>query len=299
MSQFPDPGLDGPELDEQLLDAILAGQRLPPDAPEQACAVAEMLASLAGPADPGDLAGEQAARVAFARAASLAASPAAAHSSAAALPLDDPSATRPTDTRRLAASRAARLRRSLIPRRVGARLAAALTTGAMVLGGTVAAYAGVLPGPIQNLAHDTIGAPSADRAHAREYQLCTSYVRAEARHDSQALAAAFRQLASAAGGAAGISAYCTAVGVPPATHVVRPASHSATPPASTAHPKYHSSAGGQQQGQGQGQQQGQGQGQQQGQGQGQQQGQGQGQQQCQRHQQGGQVQVQCQRQQQA
>jgi len=57
-------------LDESVLDALLTGTSLPSDAPEQAHTVAEMLASLADPAVPGALAGEAAARRAFARAAS-------------------------------------------------------------------------------------------------------------------------------------------------------------------------------------------------------------------------------------
>ncbi|MGH3409373.1 MAG: hypothetical protein ACRDRJ_43805, partial [Streptosporangiaceae bacterium] len=66
MPKTPVPGQAGPELDEQLLDVILAGQHLPPGAPSQAHVVAEMLASLAGPADPGELTAEPAVRSAFA-----------------------------------------------------------------------------------------------------------------------------------------------------------------------------------------------------------------------------------------
>jgi hypothetical protein len=51
---------------------LLTGQPLPPDAPDLLHEVAGMLASLAGPAGPGELAGEAAARSAFAR---VAASP--------------------------------------------------------------------------------------------------------------------------------------------------------------------------------------------------------------------------------
>src|SRR5258708_5390450 len=58
-------------LAESVLDALLTGQSLPPDAPEQARTVAHMLASLADPAVPGALAGEADARRAFVRAASV------------------------------------------------------------------------------------------------------------------------------------------------------------------------------------------------------------------------------------
>jgi len=37
-----------------------------------------------------------------------------------------------------------------------------LTAGALVIGGTAAAYAGVLPSSLQSIAHATVGAPSAD-----------------------------------------------------------------------------------------------------------------------------------------
>src|SRR5258708_23511820 len=71
MTGFPCPSRPGRELGETLLDALLNGQSPPPDAPEQACVVAEMLADLAGPAEPGELAGEAAARSAIARCPSL------------------------------------------------------------------------------------------------------------------------------------------------------------------------------------------------------------------------------------
>src|SRR6266487_2722539 len=68
MDGFLFPGRCGGGLDELVLDVLLDGQPLPPDVPEQAYLVAEMLACLAGPAVPGELAGA-AARAAYARAA--------------------------------------------------------------------------------------------------------------------------------------------------------------------------------------------------------------------------------------
>src|SRR5258708_19019424 len=59
-----------PELGGSLLDALLDGQSLPPDAPEELRAVAEILTDMAGPAEPGDLDGEAAARAALVRSAS-------------------------------------------------------------------------------------------------------------------------------------------------------------------------------------------------------------------------------------
>jgi hypothetical protein len=96
--------------------------------------VAEMLADLAGPAEPGELAGEAAARLGLARAASPAGISPVAH-------------------------RSARRRRSWIFVPGGARLGAALIAAAAGLGGVAAAYAGALPGPVQNIAHHMIGAP--------------------------------------------------------------------------------------------------------------------------------------------
>lgn len=138
MPEFSLSGRDGPELDEQLLDAILTRQQLSPEAPGQAIVVAEMLSSLADPVYSGHLAGEEAARSAFARAVSPALGRRGRHA-----------ARRP--------ARPAPARRT---RRVSVRLAAACAVAAAGLSGTVAAYAGALPAPVQDLAHFTIGAPS-------------------------------------------------------------------------------------------------------------------------------------------
>ena len=132
MPGFPFPSQPGCELGEPLLDALLDGRSLPPDAPEQACVVAEMLAGLAGPAEPGELAGEAAARFGYARSVS-------------------PVGVSP------AARRPARQRPWLSAPRGG--LAAGLVAAAVGLGGAAAAYAGALPGPIQDFAHQVIGAP--------------------------------------------------------------------------------------------------------------------------------------------
>src|SRR5215472_4601738 len=67
MPGFSYPSRPRRELGEPLLDALLEGRSLPPDAPVELCAVAEMLADLAGPAEPSELAGEAAARLGLAR----------------------------------------------------------------------------------------------------------------------------------------------------------------------------------------------------------------------------------------
>jgi hypothetical protein len=136
MPGFPFPSRPGRELGEPLLDALLDRQSLPPDDARQVRTVAELLADLAGPAEPGELAGETAARSAFTHYPSPAdASPAARRSGR---------------------------RHPWTPR--GAKLAAALIAAAVGLSGATA-YAGVLPGPVQDFAHHMIGAPPAHRAH--------------------------------------------------------------------------------------------------------------------------------------
>jgi hypothetical protein len=214
MPGFPFPIRVGPDLDEHLLDTILTGQHLPPDVPEQAHVVAEVLASLAGPPGSGELTGAEAARSAFARAASPAGNSAAAR-------------------------RPARHSRSRPPARLSARLAAVAVAAAVALVGAAGAYAGVLPGPIQDLAHHVIGVPPAHHpaAHApgarrAAYQLCTTYQRASSRGDAPSLAAALRELTRAAGDPGKIEAYCAAAGRPGITPSPRPAARPRKQPAS-------------------------------------------------------------------
>jgi hypothetical protein len=128
------PGRPGGEHDEPLLDMILERRLIPPGAPPELHGLAHMLATVAGPAEPGDLAGQAAAQAAFARLASPpGASPAALRSA----------------------------RRSLSERPARGRLpiAVALAAAAAGLGSTAAAYADVLPSPIQHFAHVAIRAP--------------------------------------------------------------------------------------------------------------------------------------------
>jgi hypothetical protein len=138
MPGFPFPGRPGGEHDEPLLDMIIARRAIPPDAPQPMHDLALMLAALAGPAEPGELAGEAAVRAAF----SLAASPAGISAAA----------------RR--AGRRRRARRFRGPARSRARLATALVVAVAGLGSVFAAYIDVLPSPIQQLAHVTVAAPA-------------------------------------------------------------------------------------------------------------------------------------------
>jgi len=129
------PGRPGGEHDEPLLDMIFDRRPIPPGAPPEMHDLERRLAALAGPVEPGELAGEAAALAAFARLASPASI--------------SPSALRP-----------ARHRLSRRPARGRLALAAALVAAAAGLGSAAAAYNDVLPGPIQQMAHVTVGAPA-------------------------------------------------------------------------------------------------------------------------------------------
>ena len=132
------PGRPGGEHDEPLLDMILERRPIPPGAPPEIHGLARMLAAVAGPAEPGDLAGQDAAQAAFTR---LASRSGTSH----------------------AALRSARRSLSERPARGRLPLAAALAVAAAGLGSTAAAYVGVLPSSIQHFAHVTIGAPPPPR----------------------------------------------------------------------------------------------------------------------------------------
>jgi hypothetical protein len=136
MPGFPFPGRPGGEHDEPLLDMIIARRALPPDAPQPMHDLAQMFAALAGPAEPGELAGEAAVRAAFSRAAR------AGVSSAARRPV-----------------RHRRPRRSRGTARPRVRLAAVMVAAAVGLGSVLAASIDVLPSPVQRLAHE-VGAPA-------------------------------------------------------------------------------------------------------------------------------------------
>lgn len=134
------PGRPGGEHDEPLLDMIFDRRPIPPGAPPEMHDLVRRLTALAGSAEPGELAGEAAALAAFARLAS---------------PVGISSAAR----------RPARHRLPRRPARGRLALIAALVVAAAGLGSTTAAYQGILPGPIQQMAHVTVGAPAPQRDH--------------------------------------------------------------------------------------------------------------------------------------
>ena len=126
-------GDSGGESDKLAHDMIF--DRLSPalKAPQQA-ALRHVLTDLSGPAEPGDLTVEAAVLASFR------------------------SRVPP------AAAAAAPVPRTPVWQRFAphsTRLAAGLVAAAIVAGGTAAAYAGALPGPLQDFAHQVIGAPAA------------------------------------------------------------------------------------------------------------------------------------------
>lgn len=118
--------------------------------------------------------------------------------------------------------------------RLGARLAVALGAAAISFGAvSAAAYAGVLPAGLQDLAHTTVGAPAANhgksadqgkpadsnnksavgpdvRDHAA-FGLCTASQHGLASGRAADKSVALRNLTAAAGGPGGITAYCATV----------------------------------------------------------------------------------------
>lgn len=141
---------------------------------------------------------------------------------------------------------------------LSAKAAAAAVAATVAAGGlATAAYAGALPAPAQQFAHDTIGAPSPnasshpsaqstpvgpDATGPAAFGLCTAYRHAKAHGTASQQAVAFRNLAAAAGGAASVDAYCSTVPHPGASSSGASSSHPSGKPSShpsgkpTAHP---------------------------------------------------------------
>jgi len=184
---------DGLPFNDAALAALLAGTE-PPEATPGLQHVADVLAALRSGPTSDELAGEASVLAEFRRGTGV-------------LELS-PGSRRP---RRLT---------SLL----GTRAAVAAAVAALSLGGlATAAYAGMLPAPVQRLAHDAIGAPAApgdspSRAHQNRSRTsagpgaagltarrwCTAYA-----HGTAARRAAVRHdLIRAAGGAGKIAEYC-------------------------------------------------------------------------------------------
>ena len=184
---------DGLPFNDAALAALLAGTE-PPESTPGLQHVADVLAALRSGPTSDELAGEASVLAEFRRGTGV--------------PELSPGSRRP---RRLT---------SLL----GTRAAVAAAVAALSLGGlATAAYAGMLPAPVQRLAHDAIGAPAApgdspSRAHQNKSRTsagpgaagltaqrwCTAYA-----HGTAARRAAVRHdLIRAAGGAGKIAGYC-------------------------------------------------------------------------------------------
>jgi hypothetical protein len=204
--ELPVPGV---ELD-RLLGGELPGAPISPEID----ALGSLLAAAAAPPAAHELANEAAAVTGFAR---------------------EQNTDRPDTAAR---------RPSMLATLLSTKLAAAAAAGAVTFGGVAAAaYAGALPDPIQDFAHQTVGAPSPDRGgtpessnaneHANpgsagqpvgpdatgpaKYGLCTAFAAEKAaNHQVDTNSVAFQAVAKAAGGAQNIDAYC-ADATPPGT----------------------------------------------------------------------------------
>jgi hypothetical protein len=245
------PRADVPELPDGALDALLTGDLVT----DEACAglqpAAALLAALNAAPQDSELAGHARALAEFRRRSRM-----------------------PVHARR-----SARRRRRLLTSLLTAKAAAAAAVAATALGGVAAAaYTGTLPAPAQQFAHGMIGAPSPQPSHrpgtpqpshrpgtpqatpARTdavgpeatgpaaFGLCTAYAHAKAHGTASQKAVAFRNLAAAAGGAAKVAAYCTAVPHPgnsqpsqPASATTHPAGHPGPHPTGkpSSHPTPH------------------------------------------------------------
>jgi hypothetical protein len=131
MPNLPDSPRGGvPPIGDAGYEALLAGNLPPADADEGLRPVAEAVAALALAPSARELAGEPDARAAYREGFGLPARPA----------------------------RAGRGRKRVLASVLSAKLAAAAVVAAGGL--TAAAYAGVLPAPVQSFAHHTVGAPA-------------------------------------------------------------------------------------------------------------------------------------------
>ena len=229
MPNFPWPDRwDASWIEDAALAALLAGTDLPPDSGAGLQLVADVLAALGAPAGSDELAGEAVAMTEFRHRLGVPARP---------------------------YRRSPRRRPTLLTSLLRARAAAVVAIAAVGLGAatTAAAFAGALPDPLQQFAHQAFGAPAAHQdkasaAHPAEsatpvgpnarsqaaFGLCTAYKHATAHGTAAQKAVAFRNLVRAAGGAGNVAAFCAAVPRPggsPSPHPTGPTSaHPTGPP---------------------------------------------------------------------
>ena len=228
------PG-DSPYQGDYHLEVMLSGQPLPENASAELRAVGELLATLReAPMDRLESRGQVGALNAF--------------------------------HKTFASSELSRRRRpARLSALLGARVGAALAAGAVSFGAIgAAAYTGVLPAGLQDLAHNTIGAPAAhpggrtvpdkaalqttgqtadgatrtavgpDAAGFAAFGLCTAWEHAKTNGQAADNSIAFRNLVTAAGGADNVIEYCAKIPHPGATATGKPTSHPTGKP--TSHP---------------------------------------------------------------
>ena len=210
--------MDVPQIGDEALDALLAQDRGPGETAAPLRPVADVLAALRAAPSHGELTGLDPVLAEFRGVGGM---PGGLHR---------------------ARPRRPALLRTLLSVKVAGAVAAA------VLGGSVAAaYAGVLPAALQQIAHSSIAAPAAsakptphqtpsakpgphqvntpragvpvgpDPAGPAAHGLCTAYSHAEAHGSAAERAVAFRNLAAAAGGGAKVAAYCASAPRPGAS----------------------------------------------------------------------------------
>jgi hypothetical protein len=215
---------DASEIPDGSLAALLAGGTPPPEASAPLQHVADVLAALRAAPANNEAAGKAAALAQFRQRVGVSSQP----------------------------IRSRRRRPTLLSSLLSAKAAAAAAIAVVGVGGVAtAAFAGALPSPAQQFAHDTIGAPSphsSSSAQARDsnaghsgtpvgpsasgpaaFGLCMAYARAKEHGTAAQKAVAFRNLEKAAGGAASVASFCASVAHPSAP---------ATPPGGghTSHP---------------------------------------------------------------
>lgn len=233
MPSCPTPPQGGfPLVGDAVFETLLVADLPPADVPAELRPLAEAVAALNVAPAGHELAGEPAARAAYRRGFGRPARSARAH----------------------------RRRHRVLGSILSAKLAAAVAVAVGAL--TSAAYANALPGPVQSLAHHTLGAPAPHPATpsgqpgtppgrpaaAPDAQgLCNAWAHAKADGQAREEAVALRDLAAAAGGAARVTAYCAAprLGTPPSGLQVshgqgkRPASSSTPAVHPTGQPTSH------------------------------------------------------------
>jgi hypothetical protein len=232
-----------PSTSDAGLEALLSGDSPPPDAPAEMRLLADMLGALAAPGTAEEYRGSGRVYAAFRERFGM-------------------------SQRHRQAPR--RWGWAVLATALGTKLFAGTAAAAVGIGGVAAAYAGALPDPVQNVAHALIGAPHGNHGHGHgrgnqpaapsgtdesgsatksatpvgpdptgpaAFGLCTAYSSAKAAGTPiSPTSVAFKNLATAAGGADKIEAFCAKVPHPGsgAAHRTTPPSHATGKP--TAHP---------------------------------------------------------------